>query len=413
MNMSLVHKVSLSLAALGLLLLAALPARAQNVPSQCFNPIAPKIISGTSYTVSTSDNCWLVLLTNTGAITVSLPAPGLIFGPGRFTTTFLALNGGTISFVNLADQSGIFHKINQASTLTLSAGQGVTIQAQQDLNWYAFPNAVPGSGSGSVINVQFVGDGVVDSSTPTPPCAVNCTLTATLLAQTTKTVLAGPTSGSPSLPTFRQLSCADLSDAAAGCSSGGVTVPTADLLGGAANTFTTVHVSTGLTLSAGNLTRDPIACAGLTDDGTACVANTGTSGHTLPFLDGNNTFSGNNVHTGSEQFAETLGAGRTSSATTETLTAADCGTTIFYTSNSAVTVTIPASMAPANNIVCYMNVAQMGTAKVSVNGSAVTPVTLRSDQSFTGTSGTQYNEIGLTISTISGTATAVLTGSGS
>jgi hypothetical protein len=32
-------------------------------------------------------------------------------------------------------------------------------------------------------------------------------------------------------------------------------------------------------------------CGGLIDAGTACIANTGTSGHTLPFLDGINTFS--------------------------------------------------------------------------------------------------------------------------
>lgn len=33
------------------------------------------------------------------------------------------------------------------------------------------------------------------------------------------------------------------------------------------------------------------SCSGLSDAGTACTANTGTSGHTLPFLDGANMFS--------------------------------------------------------------------------------------------------------------------------
>ena len=34
-----------------------------------------------------------------------------------------------------------------------------------------------------------------------------------------------------------------------------------------------------------------IACSNLSDDGTACVANTGASGHTLPFLDVANSWS--------------------------------------------------------------------------------------------------------------------------
>ena len=104
---------------------------------------------------------------------------------------------------------------------------------------------------------------------------------------------------------------------------------------------------------------------------------------------------------------------RTSALTTETLASTDCNKTIYYTSNSAVTVTIPASIVPADGHECYMNIAQFGTAKVSVNGSAVTAATLRSDSSFTGTSGTQYSVIGLTLSTVSGTATALLTGAGS
>lgn len=166
--------------------------------------------------------------------------------------------------------------------------------------------------------------------------------------------------------------------------------------------------NTSISISGGILSSVPKSCLDLVAPvGTACQANTGTSGHTVPFLDGNNIWSGSN------QFAETLGAGRTSSATTDTLAASDCGTTVFYTSNSAVTVTIPASIVPANNIVCYMNIAQMGTAKVSVNGSAVTPATLVSELGFTGTSGTQYAIIGLTLSTVSSVTLADLTGSGS
>lgn len=44
-----------------------------------------------------------------------------------------------------------------------------------------------------------------------------------------------------------------------------------------------------------NISISIARCGDLLDAGTACTANTGTSGHTLPFLDGNNTFSGSNI----------------------------------------------------------------------------------------------------------------------
>ena len=60
-----------------------------------------------------------------------------------------------------------------------------------------------------------------------------------------------------------------------------------------------------------------------------------------------------------------------------------------------------------------MAVLQAGTAKVSVNGSAVSPATLISESSFTGTSGTAGSMIGLTLLTVSAATNAYLTGSGS
>ena len=55
-------------------------------------------------------------------------------------------------------------------------------------------------------------------------------------------------------------------------------------------------VAIGSVLKSGGIGVAPawgtIACAFLTDAGTACPAATGASGHTLPFLDGNNVFSG-------------------------------------------------------------------------------------------------------------------------
>jgi hypothetical protein len=88
----------------------------------------------------------------------------------------------------------------------------------------------------------------------------------------------------------------------------------------------------------------------------------------------------------------------------------DCGTFIKFTDASAVTVTIPATLA----VGCQVAIEQGGAGKVSVNGSAVTAATLHSAHSYTGTSA-QYAVIGVTIDANSGgsSAIAVLTGDGS
>lgn len=138
--------------------------------------------------------------------------------------------------------------------------------------------------------------------------------------------------------------------------------------------------------------------------GSAATQNTGTSGGTLPFLNGINTWSG------AQTFGEVLGTVTTQSGTTYTFASTDCGTEVIFSSNSAVTATIPATL-PAG---CNIAVAQLGTAKVSVNGSAVTPATLHSAHSYTGTSA-QYAVIGINIEANSGgsSAIALLTGDGS
>jgi imidazole glycerol phosphate synthase subunit HisF len=101
------------------------------------------------------------------------------------------------------------------------------------------------------------------------------------------------------------------------------------------------------------------------------------------------------------------------SGTTYTFVATDCGKTILFTSNSAVTATIPASIAPVSGQTCIFTPIQGGTAKVSVNGTAVTAATLVSAHSYTGTSGTQGSAISIDLTTVGGTATAYLLGDGS
>jgi hypothetical protein len=108
------------------------------------------------------------------------------------------------------------------------------------------------------------------------------------------------------------------------------------------------------------------------------------------------------------------GSSNTQSGATYTIAASDCGKTIIGTDASAATYTIPASIVPAAGTTCIISVIQAGgSGKISVNGSAVSAATLQSAHSYTGTSGTQWSEITLTLSTIASTATAVLTGDGS
>lgn len=119
-----------------------------------------------------------------------------------------------------------------------------------------------------------------------------------------------------------------------------------------------------------------------------------------------NAFTGANTHTNTETFAAVIGAIRTVSITTDTLATTDCGTDVRYTSNSAVTVTIPTTL----TVGCHINVIQRGTAKVSVNGTAVSACTLTSGHSYTGTSGTAGSVVGIIMDA---TNTCILTGDGS
>jgi hypothetical protein len=81
--------------------------------------------------------------------------------------------------------------------------------------------------NGGVSSVAFVGNGIVDSSTPSTPVTTSGNITATPLTQNANYVLAGPTTGAATTPTFRLLVAADLPAAAHIWSS--LTAATADL----------------------------------------------------------------------------------------------------------------------------------------------------------------------------------------
>ena len=117
-------------------------------------------------------------------------------------------------------------------------------------SWQPWTGAGGGGGSGTVTSVTFTGDGTVLSSTPSSAVTTSGTVTATLATQTANTVLGALTATTPSdlaLP-----SCSTSTDALNWTSGTGF---------------------------------------GCVTFGTAALNNTGTSGATIPLLNGINTWS--------------------------------------------------------------------------------------------------------------------------
>lgn len=131
--------------------------------------------------------------------------------------------------------------------------------------------------------------------------------------------------------------------------------------------------------------------------GSAATANTGTSGATIPLNNGNNT------HSGVETFGTVVGGGRIVSGTTDGPTAADCGTTIHFTSGSGITVTMP------NNITtlqCTITFIQEGAGQITF--AAGSGATIHNRSSFTKTAG-QWGVVDMILNTNAGGTSAVYT----
>lgn len=114
-----------------------------------------------------------------------------------------------------------------------------------------------------------------------------------------------------------------------------------------------------------------------------------------------------NTWTATQTFGPVIGAVSTQSGTTYTLAATDCGTTLRFTSATAVTLTLPASLSAG----CSVGIVQAGAGQVSFT--AGSGASLVNRQSFTKTAG-QWALMGLTIDTNAGGSAAhyVLTGDG-
>lgn len=124
------------------------------------------------------------------------------------------------------------------------------------------------------------------------------------------------------------------------------------------------------------------ACSNLSNGATGCSTATGTSGGTIPLLNGSNTWSG------TQTFGTTISGTSTQSGTTYTLAATDCGTTVIFTNASAITLTTLNSL----SVGCYINILQSGAGQITIaNGAGATS---HSAHSYTKTFG-QYALIGL------------------
>ncbi len=148
--------------------------------------------------------------------------------------------------------------------------------------------------------------------------------------------------------------------------------------------------------------------------GTTILNAPATGGGTATLFAGTDTVAGlgtAQTFSATQTFTSVKTTSRTVSGTTDTLVATDCGTVVIFTSGSAVTVTIPASIVPAANTICNIAIKQAGAGQVSVNGSAVTAATLVSAHSYTKTFG-QYSLLGLTLTTESAVTTATVSGDG-
>jgi hypothetical protein len=219
-------------------LLAGAPvAQAQQAnPGQiapCPLGMAPKIVTGTSYRVTTADRCQFVIITNSSTVTVELPAPSLLFQPG-FEVKLVPTNGGTLQFTNLQDQAGATHKVNLGNTLILTAGTGADLQILQDMNWWAA--LLGGASAGTVQSVGLTMPGGFNVGNS--PVTGAGTLAVTAASTGQHLFLAGPTSGTAPW-SFRTIDPSDLP-----------------------------------------------ACTGISGSGTACAANIGTTGGTVGLLNG-------------------------------------------------------------------------------------------------------------------------------
>lgn len=167
---------------------------------------------------------------------------------------------------------------------------------------------------------------------------------------------------------------------------------------------TTGKSSGSATITAGSTVTSGITSGDVIGTTSNLVVDTGVAWTNLPLINGTNNFTGTNV------FGAVVGKVTTQAGATYTFSANDCGTEVTFSSSSAITTTIPATLAQG----CNIAVAQIGTGRVTYSGSAVTPATVHTAHSYTGTFA-QWSIMGINIEANAGgsSAIAILTGDGS
>lgn len=313
--------------------------------STCPLTTQAKIVSSSSYTVQTSDKCLLVVLTATGTINVVLPAPGLIFAPGFYTTLF-PLNGGTLSMTGMPDDAGKLHKINQQTSYVFGAAQGANLSVLQDFNWWGVPTGASGAaGSGTVTSVGLTSPGGIFAATGTNPI----TTTGSFGYTTT-----GTSGGIPYFSTGSQLS-----------SSAALTA-NAPVLGGGAGASPIVGSRSGNTTTfgttSGTLTSTHLAAF----DASGNIVDGGAAGTGITQLTGPVTTStGGGVQSTAITNGAVTNAKLANSSTTVNGATCTLGSSCTLTRKDARSIGWPAGIDPNNNVVATVPAA---STVVSIEG---------------------------------------------
>ena len=234
------------------LVTADLPVGTGTVTSVTFTGDGTVLSSTPSSAVTSSGTLTATLNTQSANLVLAGPTTGSAADPTfrALTTADLPAGIGTVTSVALSAPSSILSvsgsPITNSGTLALSlvsqtantVWAGPTTGTAANPTFRALVTADLPAGTGTVSSVTFTGDGTVLSSTPSSPVTSTGTLTASLNIQSANTVLAGPTTGSPADPTFRNIVGADFNTQSAN------TVLAGPTSGSAANpTFRTLVAS--------------------------------------------------------------------------------------------------------------------------------------------------------------------------
>ena len=209
---------------------------------------------------------------------ISCPTCVTASGGGALTAT----SPVTVSGAGLIAISGVTAEQGNGAKIQLSTGATTTNDCVKfDANGNTVDaGAACGSGGGGTV-ASLTGDSVVYNNS-----ASTGAVTLSLATQTANKIFAGPTSGGAATPTFRSLVGADLPN------------PGASSLGGIQSIAGVTHQWIASISTSGVPALSQPACGDLSNSGTACQAATGTSGATVPLLNGNNVHSGTNVFSG-------------------------------------------------------------------------------------------------------------------